>query len=160
MIDNYEQAQEEFNNRRETNTMNTIENTSQIMDILKVHLLTEKFLPLYTTKVPAGAPHPGDDHKDTWIDLNKHLLENPESSFCVRVEGNSMIDAGIYPGDLLIVDCSIQATNGRVVVAVVAKDVSDNIVKDIHMPEIDGAIAVSRGRMRNPTPITKNGIVT
>jgi DNA polymerase V len=76
--------------------------------------------PLYTSRIAAGLPATVEDHSDEeGLDLNEHLLKNPTSTFFVRVSGDSMIDAGIHPGDLLVVDRSIPATNGRIIVAVV-----------------------------------------
>jgi len=75
--------------------------------------------PLYAAMVSAGMPLPADELSEGKIDLNEHLLKNPESSFFVRVSGDSMIDAGIHPGDLLIVDRSLRPTSGRVIIAVV-----------------------------------------
>jgi DNA polymerase V len=76
-------------------------------------------LTLFDTRVAAGAPSPAEDFSDGQLDLNDHLLKNPESTFFVRVSGDSMINAGINPEDLLIVDRSIRPAQGRVVIAVV-----------------------------------------
>ena len=53
------------------------------------------------------------------LDLNEHLIQNPISTFFVRVEGESMIGAGIYPNDILIVDLSIEPCDGHVVIAMI-----------------------------------------
>jgi DNA polymerase V len=74
---------------------------------------------LYSTMVAAGMPLPTDDYSEGKIDLNEHLLKNPNSTFFVRVSGDSMIDAGIHPGDLLIVDRSLMPASGKIVIAVV-----------------------------------------
>ncbi|AIL12482.1 DNA polymerase V [Candidatus Paracaedimonas acanthamoebae] len=76
-------------------------------------------LTLFNTRVAAGAPSPAEDFSDGQLDLNDHLLKNPQSTFFVRVSGDSMINAGIHPEDLLIVDRSIRPAQGRVVIAVV-----------------------------------------
>ena len=75
--------------------------------------------PLYTTMVSAGMPLPTDDYSEGKLDLNEHLLQNPETTFFVRVSGDSMIDAGIHPGDLLVVDRSLPPASGKIVIAVV-----------------------------------------
>ena len=75
-------------------------------------------LPMYGNKLSAGFPSPADDFLDKKIDLNEHLIKHPAATFFIRVEGDSMIQAGIFSGDTLIVDRSIQAASGRVVVAV------------------------------------------
>ena len=74
-------------------------------------------LPLYSCSVQAGFPSPADDHIDTKLDLNKHLIKHPTATFFVKAEGDSMIGAGIYSGDILIVDRSLEASNGKIVIA-------------------------------------------
>ncbi len=74
---------------------------------------------MYSTFVAAGLPSPTEDYSEGKIDLNEHLLENPESTFFVRVSGDSMIDVGIHPNDLLIVDRSLRPSSGRVIIAVI-----------------------------------------
>ena len=64
-------------------------------------------------------PPPADDHVEDRIDLNEELIRNPPATFMIRVEGNSMIDANIFAGDILIVDRSIEARDSHVIVAVV-----------------------------------------
>jgi DNA polymerase V len=80
---------------------------------------TSYTLPFYTSAVAAGLPAPAEDHCDQTLDLNQHLLNNPEATFFVRATGNSMLGAGINSGDLLIVDRSIPPQNGKIVIAVV-----------------------------------------
>jgi DNA polymerase V len=75
-------------------------------------------LNLYQQAVAAGFPSPAEDHIDKKLDLNRHLIRNPAATFYVRVTGDSMIGAGIHSGDLLIVDRSLDATSGRIVIAV------------------------------------------
>ena len=75
--------------------------------------------PLYTNQVQAGFPSPADDVPVEKIELGSYLVQNPASTFFVKVAGESMTGAGIFPDDLLIVDRSISASNGDVVVAVV-----------------------------------------
>jgi DNA polymerase V len=60
--------------------------------------------PLYTTKVAAGFPAPADDHVDKRLNPSEYLIENDDSTFFVRVKGDSMIDAGIFEGDVLVID--------------------------------------------------------
>jgi DNA polymerase V len=80
---------------------------------------TKYKLPLYMNPVAAGFPAPTEDYIEGKIDLNRHLIKHPEATFLVRVTGYSMIDAGIHPGDFLIVDRSLEPTNNKVVIAVV-----------------------------------------
>lgn len=74
---------------------------------------------LYTSQPTAGFPVPGDDLVETSLNLHDYIVENPPSTFFVKVDGNSMEGLGIYSGDILTVDRSIEARPGRVVVAVV-----------------------------------------
>lgn len=78
--------------------------------------------PLYETKVQAGYPSPVDDASAEQFDLSAHLIPRPASTYFVRVNGDSMIGAGIYSDDILIVDRSIEAKNGDIIVAIVEDD--------------------------------------
>ena len=89
-----------------------------IKDIASYDDKASQKLPMYGNKLSAGFPSPADDFLDKKIDLNEHLIKHPAATFFVRVEGDSMIHAGIFSGDTLIVDRSLQASNGKVVVAV------------------------------------------
>ncbi len=71
----------------------------------------------YFESVTAGFPSPADDHMDKALDLNEHLIAHPASTFFVRVQGDSMTGAGIHHGDLLIVDKSLHAQTGDIVIA-------------------------------------------
>ncbi len=75
------------------------------------------FVPLYLSSVPAGFPSPADDYIEAHLDLTEYLVKRPNSTFFVRVIGDSMIGAGIFDGDLLIVDKSLNASNGSIVLA-------------------------------------------
>ncbi len=75
-------------------------------------------LPLFTTKVAAGFPSPADDHVEKRLDPCDYLVENDSATFFVRVKGDSMIDAGIFDNDVLVVDRSIEARIGDIVLAV------------------------------------------
>ena len=74
---------------------------------------------MFGCPVPAGFPLPADDHFDGPFDLAKHLFRHPASTFLARVSGDSMIGAGIHPGDLVAVDRALRARHGSIVVAVV-----------------------------------------
>ena len=79
---------------------------------------SELLLPLAIGAVAAGFPSPADDYLDIGIDLNEQLIRNPTSTFFLRVSGNSMTEAGVQDGDLLIVDRSLDPKPGHTVVAV------------------------------------------
>ncbi|WP_019216185.1 LexA family protein [Legionella tunisiensis] len=76
-------------------------------------------LPLYSSTVRAGFPSPADDHVDSFLDLNSHLIKHPAATFFVIASGDSMQNAGIQSGDLLIVDKSLEATHGKIVIAAI-----------------------------------------
>ena len=81
---------------------------------------TKKFkIPLLTDSVSAGFPSPADDHTEENIDLNEHLISNPFSTFFLRVKGESMINAGIKDKDLIIVDKSLTAKPGNIIIAMI-----------------------------------------
>jgi len=77
-----------------------------------------RLIPLASSTVAAGFPSPADDYIDVGIDLNETLIRHPSSTFFLRVSGDSMVEAGIQHGDLLVVDRSLEARPGHVVVAV------------------------------------------
>ena len=79
----------------------------------------KNYLPLATERISAGFPSPADDYIDTGIDLNEELIKHPTSTFFLRVNGHSMINAGIYDRDLLIVDRSFDPQPGHIVIALV-----------------------------------------
>lgn len=87
-------------------------------------------LPLYGSHVPAGFASPADDFVEDYLDLNELLVKHHDATFFVRVSGRSMIDAGILPGDILIVDRSVEAVHGKIVIAVVETEVT---VKRLHI---------------------------
>ena len=74
-------------------------------------------IPIFSAVIRAGLPTYGDGYPDGEIDLNRLLIENPESTFFIKVEGRPMKDPGIHPDDILIVDRSIDADRDSVVVA-------------------------------------------
>ena len=74
-------------------------------------------LPFYTHKVGAGFPSPATDYIEDDVDLNTHLIKNAPATFIIRVQGKSMTNVGIYDGDLLIVDRSINPKNSSTVIA-------------------------------------------
>ena len=75
--------------------------------------------PLFLAGVRAGFPSPADDYIEQQLDLNEHLVAHPNSTFFCRAVGDSMHDAGIHDGDLLIVDRSIKPHNGATVIALI-----------------------------------------
>ncbi len=83
-------------------------------------LISKKQLaPLFASRPAAGFPSPGDDLVEKPLDLNDLLIHNPTATFFVRVAGDSMEGAGIFNGDILVVDRSVIASDGKIVVAAV-----------------------------------------
>jgi DNA polymerase V len=76
-------------------------------------------IPLYANRVAAGSPSPVEDDIERHVDLNQYLVKQPSDTFLVRAEGDSMINAGIYENDLLVVDRAIKPTDGKIIIAVV-----------------------------------------
>jgi DNA polymerase V len=93
---------------------------SRIKDVMK-YIKGENSLkiPFYSSSVRAGFPSPADDYIETMLDLNEYLIKHPAATFFVKASGDSMIHAGIHSGDILVVDRSLEATHGRIVIAAV-----------------------------------------
>ncbi len=112
----------------------------QLLNIRKQHAslektMTDSFLhpaqnpnpltcPLFTGKVAAGFPSPADDHIEKTLDLNELLINKPTATFFVRAEGESMLGAGIHPNDILVVDRSLEATPGKIVICAVNSELT------------------------------------
>lgn len=91
----------------------------KISQILKPGSSKSTEIPVYKVKISAGFPSPASDYIESTLDINKHLIKNPSATFFLRVEGNSMVNAGIHSGDLLVVDRSKQVDNGDIVIAAI-----------------------------------------
>ncbi|MBM7342188.1 translesion error-prone DNA polymerase V autoproteolytic subunit [Pantoea coffeiphila] len=74
-------------------------------------------LPLFISRVPCGFPSPAQDYIEQRIDLNDLLVSHPSSTYFIKVSGDSMIEGGIGEGDMLVVDSSLKAEHGDIVVA-------------------------------------------
>ena len=79
-------------------------------------------LKFFEGRVQAGFPSPAQGEYADVIDLNRALITNPAATFCARVIGNSMVDAGIYEGDLLIIDRSLTPHDGNIAVCFIDGD--------------------------------------
>jgi len=89
-------------------------------------------VPLVGSSVAAGFPSPADDYLDRPLDFNELLIRNPAATFAVRLAGLSMIGVGLFPNDIAIVDRSVQAVSGSIVLAL-----------------IDGEFTIKRYRLRD-----------
>lgn len=76
-------------------------------------------MPMYSSRPAAGFPAPGDDQVEKVLDINDLVVKHPASTFFVRVEGDSMEGAGIFSGDVLVVDRAVEVIDGQIVVAAV-----------------------------------------
>ena len=74
-------------------------------------------LPLFIHSVPAGFPSPADDYLENTLDLNTYLIKHPAATYLARAKGHSMEGCGIFDGDLLIVDRSLEAQDGQIIIA-------------------------------------------
>ena len=88
------------------------------MKILDSLPISKVEAPLYLSPVSCGFPSPADDYLDKSLNLNEFLIKNPAATFLVRVSGDSMIEAGIFNNDILIVDRSITPERGFIVLAI------------------------------------------
>lgn len=90
--------------------------TSPTLDIYAVSTDTKLDLILVDQGISAGFPSPAQDFTERTIDLNKELIKNISSTFLARAKGESMINAGIGSGDLLVIDKSLNPTDGKVAI--------------------------------------------
>lgn len=95
------------------------------LKLLHTTKLLEFYTPDYSTKIElpyidagirAGFPSPADDFIELSIDLNKHLIKHKDTTFFATVKGHSMKNAGIYDGDLLIIDKSLEPQNDKIAI--------------------------------------------
>lgn len=105
---------------------------------------------LFEARVAAGFPSPADESAQRGIDLNEHLVKNAPATFFVRAEGESMLGAGIHPGDLLVVDRSLKASHGKIVIAAVNGELT---VKRLHQKNGETLLLPENPAFR-PIPIT------
>ena len=87
-----------------------------VLDFFTPDFTTQLDLPLAGTAIAAGFPSPAEEYLDLALDLNKELIKHPASTFYARVKGDSMVDAGIQDGDLLVIDKALEPKEGTVAV--------------------------------------------
>ncbi len=108
---------------------------------------------LFAPGIKAGFPSPAQDYMHDSLDFNRDLIRNPESTFYGRVEGDSMIEAGICDGDIAVIDRSLEAKNGDVIVAFVNEEFTIKYLDLTHRK--DGYIELMPAN-RNFKPIRIN----
>ncbi len=109
-------------------------------------------IPLYSSRPQAGFPAPGDDPLEKVRDINDLVVKNPASTFFVRVEGDSMEGAGIFSGDVLVVDRSLTPKDGLIVVAAVYGEM---VVKRLKLHG-DTHLLVSENEQYEPIHVNGN----
>ena len=87
--------------------------------LLPCRITPIQLTPLYSHSISAGFPSPADDYIEDRLDLNELLVSNKPATFFLRVKGDSMVNAGIHHGDIIVVDRSVQPVHRAIVVAVV-----------------------------------------
>jgi DNA polymerase V len=90
-------------------------------------------IPLFLERVSAGFPSPAEDYVEKSLDLNELCIQHPAATFFVRVQGESMVDAGIFPNDVLVVDRSLRAKHGDIIIASLESEMT---VKQLHLKPI------------------------
>jgi DNA polymerase V len=93
-----------------------MENAQQLR-IMEVEKRLTASVPLMAWPAACGFPSPADDYLDRPLDFNELLIVNPASTFAVRVIGDSMIDAGIFPKDIAVIDRSVTAIDRHIILA-------------------------------------------
>ena len=91
--------------------------TLKVKDIYSFNKKSKLKFPLFISSIKAGFPSPADDYIEKNLDLNEYLIKHPSATFFLKVEGESMIDAGIHSGDILIVDRSLEPKNNKIIIA-------------------------------------------
>ena len=92
-----------------------LHSTSQL-DIYSACSASQLEIPVVTAGIAAGFPSPAMDFIDLTIDMNRHLVKHPSATFYGRVKGHSMKDVGIFDGDLLVIDKSLEPKNDKIAV--------------------------------------------
>ena len=93
-----------------------------ILEIKKIEESGDMELQVFDSRVQAGFPSPAQGAFADSVDLNHELINNPASTFCARVIGDSMVDSGINEGDMLIIDRSLEPHNGDIAVCFIDGD--------------------------------------
>jgi DNA polymerase V len=109
--------------------MKTLPKIPDITILQPAEVQTSLYLNLYGTNVSAGFPSPSNDYLEGKLDLNEHIIKNPPATFFVRVSGDSMTGAGIYPDSILVVDRSEEPKSGKIIIAVINGELT---VKRLH----------------------------
>ncbi len=121
-----------------------------LLDAIGPLIATKGKIPFYGSRVAAGKPGSGDDHVQEYVNLYKKLVPDPENIFCVVAHGDSMIDAGIHDGDLLIVNAREEGAHKKIVIASVN---GEQTVKTLHRDKTQ-TLLLPENKNYQPIPIT------
>ena len=119
-------------------------------------------LQLFLSRISAGFPSPADDYVESQLSLDEHFVPHPEATFFLRVQGDSMVGAGIHDGDLLIVDKALEPRHGSIVIAEVHGELT---VKKLYRKNGEIALLAENPAYR-PIPVNEEsqlviwGVVT
>ncbi len=91
-----------------------------------------QYLPMMTSTIAAGFPSPADDFQEDILSLNELMIKNKQSTFLVRVSGDSMIGAGIFPNDILVVDRSLTVKHNAIIIAIVENEFTVKRLKKLN----------------------------
>jgi len=111
-----------------------------------------KETPFYSQSVPAGFPSPADDFLEFDLSLDKKLIKHPSATFFVRVSGNSMVNAKIFDGSILLVDRAEEIKNGDIVLVVIDGDFTVKRYKKLG----ENIFLYPENKNMSPIKITKN----
>ena len=114
--------------------MATVKKSGDVGAFLEVESRTAQRVPMMAWSAACGFPSPAEDYVDRPLDFNELLIEHPAATFAIRIEGDSMTGAGIFPGDIAVVDRAREPVNGSIVLAL-----------------LDGAFTVKRYRIKDGT---------
>lgn len=103
--------------------------TTKVFDFYMPDFTTELELPYVDVGISAGFPSPADDFIELTIDLNRELIKHKDSTFFAKVKGNSMKNAGIFDGDLLIIDKSLEPQDGKIAICQIDGDFTVKRIK-------------------------------
>jgi DNA polymerase V len=102
---------------------------TKVFDFYTPDYSTELELPFVDVGISAGFPSPADDFIELTIDLNRELIKHKDSTFFAKVKGNSMKNAGIFDGDLLIIDKSLEPQDGKIAICQIDGDFTVKRIK-------------------------------
>lgn len=108
------------------------------------------FLPLYGDLISAGFPSPAQDYVEQTLDLNELCIRHPAATFLVRVSGDSVKDIGILDGDVLVVDRSVNAVHGSIIVAALNREFT---VKELCLKPVKQLLP--HNKAYKPIPLTE-----